>query len=106
MVPKIIINRFWSHDGIPGITIIFGEIMVQVNAFDDDSGMQQVHFFIDDTFKASRDAPAGSGCYEWTWDEPIPVFGGHIHTIKVCAIDTLGNEAWDEITVWIWNLLS
>ena len=77
------------------ITIIIGQITVEVDTSDETSGIDKVEFYIDDELKNADD----EGPYEWTW--------GHAfwqHALKVIAYDNAGNTASDEQTVWIFGL--
>ncbi|MCD6467742.1 MAG: right-handed parallel beta-helix repeat-containing protein [Thermoplasmata archaeon] len=73
-------------------TVIIGKIDVYVNATDNETGVNQVEFYIDKNLKATDAVKP----YTWIWDEKI--LGRH--TIKVVAYDNAGNHAEDEATVW------
>jgi hypothetical protein len=77
------------------ITIVFGGVNVDVEAFDGESGIKKVMFFIDGELKAR----ISSLPYQWFWDEKIMGY----HTISVTTYDSGGNVANDEVTVWIFN---
>jgi hypothetical protein len=72
--------------------VIIKSIDITVEATDDNSGVYQVEFYIDNELQ-SRDT---SEPYEWTWDEPA----FFRHTIMVKAFDHFENSANDNITVW------
>jgi hypothetical protein len=74
------------------ISLVIGEITIEVEAWDVDSGIRKVEFYIDDELKTTDT----SSPYEWLWDETI--FGQHI--IKVIPYDNAGNTVTDEIIVW------
>ena len=73
-------------------TLIIGSITVQVNAYDNESGISRVEFYIDDMLKFND----LSKPYEWVWHK-VAFFR---HTIKAIAYDKAGNKASDEIKVW------
>jgi len=79
-----------------GITMIIGDINVEVNAEDENSGIEKVEFYVDNALKfVDTESP-----YIWVWMETI--FGKH--EIKVIAYDYGGNTASDEREVWIFNI--
>ena len=73
-------------------TVIIGDIVVEVYATDEITGVSRVEFYLDDNFQFS----VSSEPYFWAWNDDI--FGKI--TIKVTAYDKAGNSASDEITVW------
>jgi hypothetical protein len=84
----IIPSLFWR-------TIIFGGITIEVDAFDVESGVNRVEFFIDDTLKhVSTGWP-----YEWFWNEWT--FG--FYTLKARAYDNAGHSNIDRVEVYILN---
>jgi parallel beta-helix repeat protein len=74
------------------MTILIGDIDIEVDASDDESGMNRVEFYINDVLKETD----ATEPYSWTWDERA--FGKRI--IRVTAYDNAGNSASDEIKVW------
>ncbi|MFH1101147.1 MAG: Ig-like domain-containing protein [Methanobacteriota archaeon] len=76
-------------------TIILGSITITVDVADEDSGVSQVLFIVDDAMKAKKNI----GLMEWEWDEHV--FG--THTIKVVSYDYAGNIADVTREVWIFN---
>lgn len=74
-------------------TFIIGKIEINVEAFDNDSGIDKVEFYIDNKYKAfDHSIP-----YSWTWDEQLflsPV------EIKVKAYDCSGNYKIEKINIW------
>jgi len=72
-----------------------GKVVIRVEA-QDDKGIDQVYFYIDDNFITAD----GESPYEYTWDvsELNP---GTEHEITVTAYDRSGNDASDEISVTI-----
>lgn len=75
-------------------TIIIGDIEIEVEA-SDESGINRVDFYVDNTLKETDTAAP----YSWRWDE-IAFFK---HSIKVVAYDNAGNYADAERNVWIFN---
>jgi len=72
--------------------VIISNIDIQIDAEDDDSGLDNVKVYIDGIEKGNILFPP----YTWSWTETS--FGQH--TISVTAYDNSGNDANDEITVW------
>ena len=81
-----------------GKTIIFGKISLMVTAWDNESGIQEIEFYLDDTLRYSDNIHP----YEWLWNDTI--FGGH--TIKITGYDNAGNHANDELNVFTINIAS
>lgn len=80
-----------------GNTIILGKITIEPY-IPSRVEVQQVEFYVDNVLKYNdTEAP-----YQWTWDETV--FGKH--EIKVVAYDNKGNEAEDEMNVFIINILA
>jgi len=77
---------------LANLTLIFGSIVVGVDASDDESGMAKVEFYIDDSFKETVTTQP----YSWEWKD----WAFLRHTIKVIAYDKAGNHASANITVW------
>jgi hypothetical protein len=77
------------------VPVILGFITIEVNATDDQSGVNKIDFYIDGVLKETDTiAP-----YSWTWSERTPF--KFKHTIKVIATDnTLENTASAESVVW------
>ena len=73
--------------------IIIGKIDIEVNAFDNLSGINRVEFYIDDELKDVDDTKP----YSWTWDEKVTFFP---YEIKVIAYDNAGNQNSDIRKVW------
>jgi hypothetical protein len=73
------------------ITIVIGNIEIEVEAFDTLSGISNVSFYIDDIFIVTFDeAP-----FLWLWSDKSFTW----HTLKVIAYDGANNYASDEITL-------
>jgi hypothetical protein len=76
-------------------TLIIGPVTVETDAYDAESGIEKVQFFIDGELKA-EDTVAP---YVWVWNERI----SGTHTIKVTSDDAAGNTASDDKQVRIFN---
>ena len=74
-----------------GITIVIGDITVKVDAIDDETGVSNVEFYIDNELQTIISFPP----YEWHWDTAAFLK----HTIKVIAEDMTGNKAEASIDV-------
>lgn len=74
-----------------GTTIIIGKITIKADAYDAESGMDRVEFYINDELKYT-DVEVS---YEWIWGKTP--FG--IYEIKVVAYDKKGNSSNDSLTV-------
>ena len=72
--------------------IIIGKIDIEVNASDDDSGIEKVEFYIDGELKANDTTEP----YSWTWGT-IEFFQ---HQIKVIAYDNADNNATADTYCW------
>ena len=90
---------YWRNEAVrPSLrTIIFGGIMIEVNATDNQSGINRVEFYIDGVLKGN-DTNA-SYTYNWDQEKMRIRFSKHKHVIKVIAYDNAGNSATDEIEV-------
>jgi hypothetical protein len=74
-------------------TVILGSIEINVDASDDQTGMNRVEFYIDNSLKTTvTDTP-----YTWIWNEKTPFRPRHI--ITVFAYDNAGNQVSEEINV-------
>jgi len=73
--------------------IIIGRINIEVTAYDNESGLEKVEFYIDDELRwEDPDKP-----YNWTWTDNVVFFP---YTITVIAYDYYGNQNSEEIKVW------
>ena len=72
-------------------TLIILDIDIEVDAFDDQSGIDRIEFYIDDVIKDTTSYPP----YSLLWNER----SFKRHTIKVIAFDKAGNSASDELSV-------
>ncbi|RLF41295.1 MAG: hypothetical protein DRN12_03545, partial [Thermoplasmata archaeon] len=80
---------------IPFLTVvILGNINIEVEAVDYESGIDRVEFYIDDTLKSVD----YSEPYSFMWDEDTSQ--EFKHTIKVIAYDRERNNASEEIRIW------
>jgi len=77
-------------------TIIFGSITVEIDAWDNETGINRIEFYVDNVLKATDDKPP----YQWIWDEEV--FG--LHEIKAIAYDNAGNSANSTMNVIIFNV--
>ena len=77
-------------------TVIIGKIEIEAYAFDNESGIDSVEFYIDGRMVARDEQQP----YQWLWDKRALL----LHKIGVKAYDKAGNEGYDEIKVWIFNL--
>jgi hypothetical protein len=73
-------------------TIIIGKINIEVEATDEDSGVDKVEFYAGDASYIDYNAP-----YNWSWEEKsiLP----KIRTIQVVAYDKAGNSNISEIKI-------
>jgi hypothetical protein len=79
-----------------GLTLIIGPIAISADAYDEESGINKVEFYIDDELKyTDYEEP-----YEWLWDETA--FWDH--RVKAIAYDNAGNSVSDEVDVFIFNI--
>jgi|GEM_PF-2838426 len=78
------------------IPLIIGDITIKINAHDEQSNIAKVLVIIDEELKYRGMTPP----YQWRWDERT--LG--MHTLIAKAYDTNGNNADDEIKIWIFNL--
>jgi len=80
------------------MTIILGNIYVEITATDDTSSVTRVEFYVDDELAYSTtDYP-----YGWLWDDPIYFF----HVLKATAYNESGNSESVELRVLIFNISS
>ncbi len=73
-------------------TIVIGDIDINVDVSDNDSGVNRVEFYIGSELKSTD----SSSPYNWTWNENT--FGRF--TVKVKVYDNAGNNANYEAVVW------
>jgi hypothetical protein len=74
------------------ITLIIGPITVTADAYDNESGIQRVEFYLDDDLKyTDTEAPY---VWHWTGRDFFP------YNLKAVAYDNFGNSNSDTIRVW------
>ena len=69
--------------------LIIGSIDIEVDASQDDVGIDRVEFYIDDDLKSTDTTEP----YSWRWEDRV----FFRHTIKVVAVDNAGKENTEEI---------
>ncbi|RLF38572.1 MAG: hypothetical protein DRN12_08235 [Thermoplasmata archaeon] len=79
-----------------GRAIIFGDISIEINATDKETGIEKVEIWIDDKLKYT----ATEKPYKWIWNE----FAIGKHLLKAVAEDRVGNMAYYEVEAWIFNI--
>jgi parallel beta-helix repeat protein len=79
--------------------LIIGTIKIEVNATDNESGINRVEFYINGGLRETVTDPPYT--YNWTKDPLLPrlLCIGHIHCIKVVAFDNSENENSTSIKV-------
>ena len=83
---------FMDRELVPFLLpIILNEITIQANAYDNETGIERVEFYIDGNLKETvTELP-----YEYLWDEKIT----NKHIIEVKAYDYAGNSVSQEIEI-------
>ncbi|MBU0496484.1 MAG: hypothetical protein KKC68_01045 [Candidatus Thermoplasmatota archaeon] len=79
---------FFDQEVIPlpiPVPLVLGPITVEVNAFDNRSGIYHVDFYVDDVLQLN----CTSAPYTWKWE----TFGLFIYNLRVIAYDNAGNYA-------------
>ncbi|MCD6541911.1 MAG: hypothetical protein J7K38_01125 [Thermoplasmata archaeon] len=74
------------------LTIVIGEIEIEIEAWDNESGIDHVELYIDGEMKYNFTSEP----YTWMWSDD-KTFG--IHRIKAVAYDFAGNSSVDEVIV-------
>ena len=74
-------------------SLIIGKIEIEVEAFDNLSGINKVEFYINNELKSIVESEP----YNWMWDEKVALAA---YTIKVTAYDNAGNQDSDMRVVW------
>ena len=74
---------------------VIGKLTIEANAFDNESGIKRVEFYIDDELKYSDNVKPYT--YDWIGDKKI--FFKRRHSIKVVAYDRYNNSNDDSIDV-------
>ncbi len=85
-------NKIRSYQNTGRKPIIIGLIDIEINASQEQIGIERVEFYIDDILQATDITVP----YSWTWNN-IRFFK---HTIKVIAYDTSGKSTSTSIGVW------
>jgi len=86
---KPIMNR------LVGKTMIFGKITIDLEVYDNESGISRVEIYIDGILKTILFPPY----FEWMWDERV----FFAHSIKIIAYDNAENSVMQELSVKIWS---
>jgi len=86
------------------MALIIGDITIEVNATDNESGIKQVNFTIDPfrpfaKQEGNATEPNEDGLYNWTWEKDVIFRFLHFHIIKVEVIDNAGNIAEERMVV-------
>ena len=81
-----------------GITLILGNIYIEITATDETSNISRVEFYIDDELKYT----ATEQPYGWLWDETIYF----AHVLKATAYNGSGNSETTELRLLIFNISS
>ena len=74
-------------------TLVIGRVVVSATATDNQSGIQRVEFYVDESLTDTVYSPP----YNWTWTERGFLFP---YTLKVIAYDYAGNQNFDSMKVW------
>jgi hypothetical protein len=77
-----------------------GDVLLEVDVTDN-YGLAKVEFYINDELMFTDDSPE----YYWLWDSTLENFPDGQYTVKIVAFDLSGNEASDEITIIIDNVI-
>ena len=75
-------------------TWVFGDIDVEVEAFNEESDIEKVKFYLNDELQYTD----YSEPYSWAWDHSLPFH--YRYRIKAVAYDEEGKQSGDEIIVW------
>ena len=78
-----------------GLTFIFGKLTVEIEAYENGSGIDRVEIYLDDKLQANLIGPY----YEYMIDDKL----FFKHSLKAIAYDKSGNSASDEIDLFILN---
>jgi hypothetical protein len=90
----------WGSPVLPvsrDVSVILGGIVVKASAVDNETGVATMELWIDDVLKNTTNADR----LEWLWDETSFL---KKHTLKIVAIDTVGNRIEQEHVVWLFNI--
>ena len=79
----------------PWAAVVIGNITVEVDAWDNNSGVNRVEIYVDDTLKITLNKKP----YKWLWEENK---SGR-YKVKIIVYDNAENFAVSEIKVWVFN---
>ena len=79
------------------LTLVIQSVTIEVNATDQDDGIERVEFYIDRELKKTVTA-LGNDTYSMLWDERS--FIKHRHIIEVKAYDYAGQKDTDRVIAW------
>ena len=87
-------NEKKSRTRLVRMALIVGDITIEVNATDNESGIKQVNFTID-PFRpfAKQEGNDTTAPYTYNWSKKAVFRFAHVHLIKVEVIDNAGNIA-------------
>ncbi len=90
---KPVINIVYPNNKIPCFfTLVLGRCDIKVDAYDKESGMNRVEFYIDNNLKfVDYDEP-----FSWLWNELVKL---RLYTIKVIGYDNAGNRRCDCVKI-------
>jgi hypothetical protein len=74
------------------IPLIFGQVEINVSAFDNDSDVDYIQIYINNQSVKLINGSIGN----YTWSERV--FGKHM--LRIVAVDIVGNEKQKEYVVW------
>jgi hypothetical protein len=91
---KPVVNIVYPKNKIPFFfTLVLGRCDIIVDAFDKDSGINRVEFFIDNNLRyVDCDEP-----FSWLWSELVRL---RLYTIKVIGYDNAGNRGCDCVKIF------
>jgi hypothetical protein len=96
-------NKYFYIRGSPvfplprDVSVILGSITVKASAVDNETGIATMELWIDGVLKNVTNANS----FDWFWDETSIL---QKHTLKIIAIDTVGNRIEQEHVVWMFNI--
>jgi hypothetical protein len=79
------------------VSVVLGSIVVKASAVDNETGVATTELWIDGVLKNTTDANR----LEWFWDETSIL---QKHTLKIIAINTVGNRVEQEHVVLMFNI--
>jgi len=75
--------------------LTIGDIEIQAEASDNESGINHVEFYIDNNLKCNDTTKP----YSYTWEREKGFLFKHLHTIKIIAYDNAGNKISKNMTI-------